>query len=64
MSTEAIRILDGHLQKKIPIIGVGGVFSGADAKEKIEAGASLVEIFSSLIYRGPGIVKKILRELK
>jgi dihydroorotate dehydrogenase len=37
---------------------VGGVFSGADAKEKIEAGASLVEIFSSLIYRGPGIVKK------
>ena len=63
-STEAIGILNGHLQKKIPIIGVGGVFSGADAKEKIEAGASLVEIFSSLIYRGPGIVKKILRELK
>ena len=40
----------------LPIIGVGGIMSGADAAEKIEAGASLVQLYSGFIYRGPELV--------
>lgn len=43
----------------LPIIGVGGIFNGEDAYEKIKAGASLVQIYTGLIYEGPGLVKKI-----
>lgn len=48
---------------KIPIIGVGGVFSGQDAYEKILAGASAVQIYTALIYHGPPVVSKIKTEL-
>lgn len=48
---------------KIPIIGVGGVASGQDAYDKIRAGASLVQLYSSLVYQGPPVVKRIKREL-
>lgn len=48
---------------KVPIIGVGGVFSGQDAYNKIKAGASLVQLYTSLTYDGPPIVNKIKREL-
>ncbi len=55
-STAVIRQLAAELQGSLPIIGVGGILSGADAVEKIMAGASLVQIYSGLIYRGPALV--------
>lgn len=55
-STSVVRTLAGILQNKIPIIGVGGIMSGADAVEKIEAGASLIQLYTGLIYRGPELV--------
>jgi len=57
-STDYIR----HIHKQypaLPIVGVGGIFSAGDAYEKIKAGASLVQIYTGLIYEGPGLVKKI-----
>jgi dihydroorotate dehydrogenase len=62
-STEIIHELSKRLQGKIPIIGVGGIFSADDAKEKMDAGASLVQIYSGLIYRGPGMIGEIVRGL-
>ena len=44
---------------KLPIIGVGGVFNAEDAWEKITAGASLIQIYTALVYEGPGVVKSI-----
>jgi dihydroorotate dehydrogenase len=55
-STRVVRTLACALKGEIPIIGVGGIMSGADAAEKLEAGASLVQIYSGLIYRGPQLV--------
>jgi len=55
-STAVIRQLAAELQGALPIIGVGGILSGADAVEKINAGAALVQIYSGLIYRGPELV--------
>jgi len=57
-STAVIRRLAAELQGALPIIGVGGILSGADAAEKIDAGASLVQIYSGLIYRGPALVSE------
>lgn len=48
---------------KVPIVGVGGVASGQDALDKIRAGASLVQLYTALVYQGPPIVTKIKREL-
>ena len=48
---------------KITLIGVGGIFSGRDAYEKIKAGASIVQLYSSLIYEGPSVIDKINKEL-
>ena len=55
-STAVIRQLAAELQGVLPIIGVGGILNGADAAEKIKASASLVQIYSGLIYRGPALV--------
>ncbi|MDO8810798.1 MAG: quinone-dependent dihydroorotate dehydrogenase [Gallionella sp.] len=55
-STAVIRQLAAELQGALPIIGVGGILSGADAAEKIKAGAALVQLYSGLIYRGPELV--------
>ncbi|HLX81091.1 MAG TPA: quinone-dependent dihydroorotate dehydrogenase [Burkholderiales bacterium] len=55
-STHVVRVLARELKGEIPVIGVGGIFSGADAAEKLDAGASLVQIYSGLIYRGPRLV--------
>jgi dihydroorotate dehydrogenase len=55
-STAVIRQLAAALGGALPIIGVGGILSGADAAEKIAAGASLVQIYSGLIYRGPALI--------
>ncbi len=55
-SNRVIRLLRGVLPAGYPIVGVGGVMSGADARAKLEAGADLVQVYTGLIYRGPEIV--------
>lgn len=62
-STEVIRSIYKLTDGRIPIIGSGGVFTAEDAYEKIRAGASLVEIYTSLIYKGPGVNLEITRGL-
>jgi len=62
-STLVIQQLSQRLQGALPIIGVGGILSGADAVEKIAAGASLVQVYSGLIYKGPRLVHDICRSL-
>ena len=62
-STEVIRFLAEKSGKSFPIIGVGGIHSAEDAKEKIEAGADLVQLYTGFIYEGPGLVKEINRSL-
>ncbi|MGA0368183.1 MAG: quinone-dependent dihydroorotate dehydrogenase [Kiritimatiellia bacterium] len=62
-STAIIAGLAERLDGRLPIIGVGGIFSAADAREKLDAGASLIQIYSGLIYRGPRLVSEIEREL-
>lgn len=62
-STAVIKQLSLALGREIPIIGVGGIMSGLDAEEKIKAGASLVQIYSGLIYRGPALVSEICATL-
>ncbi|CAM3592137.1 quinone-dependent dihydroorotate dehydrogenase [Polynucleobacter brandtiae] len=63
-STKVIKTLKTRLDGEIPIIGVGGILSGADAKEKMSAGASLVQIYSGLIYRGPRLISDCAKALK
>jgi dihydroorotate dehydrogenase len=63
-STEVVRHLFRQTQGKIPIIGVGGIFNADDAWEKITAGASLFQIYTGLVYEGPGIAKKIVTGLR
>ncbi|MBI5938545.1 MAG: quinone-dependent dihydroorotate dehydrogenase [Betaproteobacteria bacterium] len=55
-STAVLAALHRKLAGEIPLIGVGGILSGADAKAKLAAGASLVQIYSGLIYRGPALI--------
>lgn len=58
-STEVIRSVYALTKGKLPIIGSGGIFTADDAYEKIKAGASLVEVYTALIYRGPGLLRSI-----
>ena len=58
-STEVIQYLNRKSSGKIPIIGVGGIHSPADALEKLNAGASLLQVYTGLIYEGPSLVRKI-----
>lgn len=58
-STEVIRYLSTHSNNSFPIIGVGGIHSAEDALEKLEAGASLLQIYTGFIYEGPALIKKI-----
>ncbi len=62
-STEVIRFLHQKSEGSIPIIGVGGIHSAEDALEKIEAGASLVQLYTGFIYEGPALVKAIHKSL-
>ena len=62
-STSVIKQLSLALQGKVPIIGVGGIMNGLDAEEKIKAGASLVQIYSGLIFQGPELVKDVVQTL-
>ncbi|WP_199731700.1 quinone-dependent dihydroorotate dehydrogenase [Cohnella endophytica] len=58
-STEIVRSLYKITQGKLPIIGSGGIFTAEDAYEKIRAGASLVEVYTAMIYKGPSLLKEI-----
>ncbi|QIQ41947.1 MAG: quinone-dependent dihydroorotate dehydrogenase [Buchnera aphidicola (Microlophium carnosum)] len=62
-STDIISILSTNLKKKVPIIGVGGINSIAAAKEKIASGATLIQIYSGLVYHGPQLIKKIISNI-
>ncbi len=62
-STEVIRYLSEKSGKAFPIIGVGGIYTADDAIEKLEAGASLIQVYSGMIYEGPGLIKKIKKGL-
>jgi dihydroorotate dehydrogenase len=62
-STQIVNYINRQTNGSIPIIGSGGIFNGRDAKEKLAAGASLVQVWTGFIYEGPGIVKNICREL-
>ena len=60
---DPVRHLHRQTRGALPIIGVGGIFNAADAWEKITAGASLVQIYTGMIYQGPSIAKEIVRGL-
>ncbi len=62
-STQIIKYLNKQTGGNIPIIASGGIFAGTDAKEKLNAGAELVQVWTGFIYEGPGIVKKICESL-
>lgn len=62
-STAVIKALSEHLQGALPIIGVGGILGADDAAAKIAAGASLVQIYSGLVYRGPVLVSEVCHKL-
>jgi dihydroorotate dehydrogenase len=62
-STAVIQQLAAILAGEIPIVGVGGILGGDDAREKIAAGASLVQVYSGLVYRGTGLVGEVCRAL-
>jgi dihydroorotate dehydrogenase len=62
-SNTVLRLLAAELRGRLPIIGVGGILSGADAKAKLDLGASLVQIYSGFIYRGPALVGECGRAL-
>lgn len=62
-STEIVRQFAQHLSGRVPIIACGGIFGPEDARAKLDAGASLVQIYTGLIYRGPGLPARIVRGL-
>ncbi len=62
-STEVIRFLSEKSNKSFPIIGVGGIHSAEDAIEKLEAGASLIQLYTGFIYEGPALIKEINKKI-
>ena len=63
-STQVIAAFHAALAGEVPIIGAGGILSGADAREKIKAGAELVQFYTGLIYRGPALVKECVEAMR
>ncbi|MFA5984652.1 MAG: quinone-dependent dihydroorotate dehydrogenase [Methylococcaceae bacterium] len=63
-ATEVVRCLATELNGKIPIIAAGGIMNADDAQEKLDAGASLLQIYSGLVYRGPGLLAEIVKQTK
>lgn len=63
-STEVVRGMRQRLGDRVGIVGVGGVLEGHDAAEKLDAGASLVQIYSGLIYRGPALITECVNEIR
>lgn len=63
LSDSVLRKVVARVNGRIPVIGVGGVTSPADAKRKLDLGAALVQVYTGMIYSGPGLVKKIVQQL-
>lgn len=63
LATAKVRTIHERTGGKLPIVGVGGVAGPDDAREKMDAGATLVQVYTGMIYQGPGLVKQILRAL-
>jgi dihydroorotate dehydrogenase len=63
-STEVLREMATRLAGNIPLVGVGGILSGADAVAKFEAGASLVQFYTGMIYRGPALIGECVEALR
>lgn len=63
LSTKMLKAMRARVGDKIPLVGVGGVSSGADAYAKIRAGASLVQVYTALVYQGIGLLPRIKRDL-
>jgi dihydroorotate dehydrogenase len=63
-STDVIRYIVQHAKGKIPVIGVGGIMSAEDAIEKLEAGASLVQIYTGFVYEGPPLISSIIKAIR
>ncbi len=63
MSTRVVAMIHEHTGGMIPIVGVGGIMGAEDARAKLDAGATLVQVFTGLVYEGPGLVRKILTGL-
>lgn len=63
-STEIVQYITEKTNGEVPVIASGGIFTGADAKEKMNAGAALVQVWTGFIYEGPAIAKKICSDLK
>jgi len=57
-SSRVIQVLARELKGELPIIGAGGILSGTDAVEKLDAGATLVQLYTGLIYRGPALINE------
>ncbi|AFY68550.1 dihydroorotate oxidase A [Thalassoporum mexicanum PCC 7367] len=62
-STEVIKLIWQETHGQLPIIGVGGIFTGTDAWEKITAGATMVQLYTGWVYGGPGVIRSILQDL-
>lgn len=62
-STEVVKYIAEKTKGQLPLIASGGIFTGKDAQEKLDAGASLVQVWTGFIYEGPAIVKKIVRAI-
>ena len=62
-ANDACRLLFKHLGGRVPIVGVGGVFTADHAYERIRAGATLVQLYTGLIYEGPGVIPRIVTGL-
>ena len=62
-ATSACRLLFRHFGKRVPIVGVGGIFTASDAYERIRSGATLIQVYTALIYEGPGTIRKMLTGL-
>ncbi len=64
LSNTVVRALKAELGDTIPIIGVGGIFNGDDAQAKMQAGASLIQVYSGLIYRGPALIRECAKAIR
>ncbi len=63
-STAVVRGMRQRLGERVPIVGVGGILGGADAADKLDAGAALVQLYSGLIYRGPALIAECVEEIR
>jgi dihydroorotate dehydrogenase len=62
-STEVVKMISARTGGKLPVVGVGGVMGPEDARRKLDAGATLVQIYTGMVYRGPGLVRQIVESL-